>query len=151
MRILEFPLKPLIYFRGKTSEGFLTDHNRSELSVSYEEVGNTGRTASGSMRGYVVARKRSWTCNWSMVPGNSRVTIDGFWSINELESFYRENLGVFDVSFYRESNAIRFSDPIETVQCRFTDLSFDVVKRGIRLPNGNFTDFCDFSCSWEEV
>lgn len=142
---------PIVLFDGDYANGFLTDHNRSELSVSYDEIGNTERTASGALRGYVIDRKRSWSLNWSMTPADASATIDGFWSAAELNDFYNNTFGTFNVKFYRRANAVNVNNPIETVECRFTDFSYDVIKRGVRLRNGNFTDFCDFSCSWEEV
>lgn len=146
-----FPLRPIVLFDGDYANGFLTEHNRGELSVSYDEIGNTERTASGALRGYVVTRKRSWSLNWSMVPADSAGTVDGYWSAHELNNFYNNTFGTFIVKFYRRANTLSISNPIETVECRFNDFSYDVIKRGIRLPNGNYTDFCDFSCSWEEV
>lgn len=149
--VMKFNLHPVVLFSGNHGEGFLTDHNRGALSVSYEEIGNTERTASGTMRGYVVARKRSWSLDWSMVPASSNITVDGYWSINELMDFYHNTLGEFNVKFYRGSKAVSINDPQEVVACRFSDISYEVIKRGVRLPNGQFTDYCDFSCSWVEV
>lgn len=72
--------------------------------------------------------------------------------MKELEEFYRSSPGkMFTAKFYNQSNTIDIADPLEEVRCRFTEFSGAVVKRGVRLPDGNVTDMCSFSCSWTEL
>ena len=148
---MRFPLLPIVRFTSTYGDGFLTDHNRQELSVSYDEIGNTGRTVRGTLRGYVIARKRSFSLSWDTVPADAPATVDGFWSGNELLDFYNNNFGTFTMSVYNRSNVINANAPLAQIECRLKDFSYDVLKRGVKLPSGINTDFSNFNCSWEEV
>lgn len=78
----------------------LTDHNRSEISISPELIEKTARMANGTMRKYVVAKKDVISTSWSLVPSQSVRTVDydaatkrGF-SSGWLEAFYSANAGI---------------------------------------------------------
>ena len=49
----------LIYVKGVGATEYtkITDHNRSPLGVNMEEISNTQRTANGTMRKSVIAKK----------------------------------------------------------------------------------------------
>lgn len=149
--ITNFPLVPLVFFSSAYGEGFLTEHNRGPMQVSYEEVGNLERTARGTKRGYVVARKRSFQLSWETCPSDAPATIDGFWAASEIKNFYQNNFGSFTVKFYNKNNAVNISNPLESIECVFKDFSYEVKKRNAYLPGGTMTDLCTFSLSVEEV
>jgi len=148
---INFSLLPAIYFGSDYAEGFVTEHNRRELDVSYDEIGNTDRSAMGTMRGYVVARKRSWSVSWEEVPANQYATVDGFWSGQEMLDFYVNTLGSFTFKVYHNNNAFNLSNPLYTAEVRFKDFSYTVSKRNFALPSGAKTDLWNFDASWEEV
>lgn len=134
-----------------TYGGFLTDHNRSELDVSYDEIGNTDRSAVGTMRGYVVTRKRTFSTSWDMVPAEYDATVDGGWSGNELLTFYNTLSNAACTLFiYNRDKAITAATPQHTVNVRFKDFSYTVVKRSVKYKS-TYTDYWNFDASWEEI
>jgi hypothetical protein len=71
----------------------LSDHNRSEMSVSTERIEQSKRMANGTLRKYVVADKRSWSVSWEDIPHSSAFTVDGFWGGEDMEIFFRSAAG----------------------------------------------------------
>jgi hypothetical protein len=69
----------------------LSDHNRQPLSISYELIEKSQRTANGTMRKYVVASKRTFSTSWEMLPSVSSQTVDGYMGAQELVKFYQDN------------------------------------------------------------
>lgn len=151
MRILNLPLTPIVHVSSDYKSGFFTDHNRGELDVSYDELGNVSRAASGALRGYVVARKRQLSLSWTMVPADAAITIDGYWSAREIEEFYLNTLGTFRCKLYHRDSAIDIDNPLSTFDARITDFSMRVIKRNVPVLGGQKTDLCDMTFSWEEV
>jgi hypothetical protein len=146
-----FPLLPIVSLKSEHDEGFLTDHNRSELSVSYEDVGSYNRTAMGTLRGFSVAKKRTFSLSWERTPANQLATVDGGWSGAELLEFYSSLVGEIELSIYSREMSTAVNSPIETITVRMKEPSYDVVKRNWRMSNGVLTDMWNFSCSWEEI
>lgn len=147
-----WPLVPIVYFSSSYANGFLTEHNRGPLQISFEEVGNLERTARGTKRGYVVARKRSFQLSWETCPADGGATIDGFWAANEIKNFYQNVLGSFTVKFYNRNSSTSQPTPLDSIECVFKDFSYEIKKRNARMPDGvTKTDLCTFSLSLEEV
>lgn len=94
MRQLQFPKDAVLALNGT----HVTDHNRSALSVSYERLEETLRTQNGTLRKYHRADKRSLSCSWDNVPENNTHTVDSGMGVEELETFYLANPGVFTVT-----------------------------------------------------
>lgn len=151
MAPLSFPLTPAVLVSSDYAEGFFTDHNRRELAIAYDEIGNVERTAAGMLRGYVIKRKRTFSLSWEMVPSDISLTVDGYWSGKEIQDFYDNTYGAFSVKFYHQDRAVNINNPLYSTVCRFKDFTISVVKRGATLSNGMQTDFCNFSLSLEEV
>lgn len=142
----------------------VTDHGRSEIDESYESFDSDRRTANGTLRRYHVARKRSWSVNWEMLPSKRNVviggktyltTVDNGWAGEEIESFYKSNPGDF-VLVLRKGSAINKSTPAMAtlpfenddffgVRVMFTEFSKTIVKRGPGI------DFWNLSVTMEEV
>lgn len=146
-----FPLLPIVLIGDGTNEGFLTDHNRSELNVSYEDIGSYNRTAMGTLRGFSVAKKRTLTLSWENTPAHGLATVDGNWSGVELLEFYASLAGEIDLSIYSREMSVAVHSPIDTLKVRMKEPSYDVIKRNWRMSNGVLTDMWNFSCSWEEI
>ncbi len=122
------------------------------MQVSFEEIGNLERTARGTKRGYVVARKRSFSLSWETCPSDAPATVDGFWAANEIKNFYLNTFGSFTVKFYSRNNAVNINMPLDTIECVFKDFSYEVKKRNASMINNTVkTDLCTFSLSLEEV
>lgn len=84
----------------------LTDHNRDSLNLSYEVIEKASRMADGTLRKYVVAKKRKLSTSWKELPsgtlnpynsssaGNSglTMTVDGNRGGAWMKTFYEANL-----------------------------------------------------------
>jgi hypothetical protein len=116
----------------------ITDHNRSEVSISSERIEKKQRMADGTLRKYVVADKNTYTVSWDDLPHSSTYTVDGFWGADEISSFYESTIGDFDLE-------ITYGDgSTDTVSVMFSDFSKSIKKRGT-------FDFWQVSVSMEQV
>jgi hypothetical protein len=80
----------------------LTDHNRSAISISYDLVEQVARMADGTMRKFVVAKKRKVGTDWKDLPSGTysptgtdsgyTLTVDGQKGGAWIKSFYEANL-----------------------------------------------------------
>lgn len=86
----------------------LTDHNRQPIQISYDIIDKAARMADGTMRKYVIAKKKKVSVSWSMIPSgtgqpyNPRATtnanngytftVDGNKGGAWMKSFYEQNL-----------------------------------------------------------
>jgi hypothetical protein len=116
----------------------VTDHNRSPLSISVERIENKQRMADGTMRKYVVADKRTFSCSWDQLPTTDARTADGKMGALAMETFYSSTPGVFALIVYMGDGTNT------TYQVMFSDFSKEVVKRGS-------TDFWNINVTMEEV
>lgn len=137
---------PIMFWWDATAGAYkkVTDHNRSPLSVTFESIERKQRMANGTMRKYVVARKRSWSCSWEMVPStNSQPTglqtVDGGMAGEDIEAFYKANTGAFNMQLHDGDGGI------ETVLVMISDFSKEIEKRGPRV------DLWNIDITLEEV
>lgn len=81
----------------------ITDHNREPLAIDYETVEKAARMADGTMRKYVVAKKKKISTSWTMIPSGTyqasntqnsgyQFTADGYRGGAWMKSFYESNL-----------------------------------------------------------
>lgn len=86
----------------------LTDHNRQPFDINYEIIEKSSRMADGTMRKFVVSKKKKLKTSWTDVPsatgvpvnqkgsGNTvqglTMTVDGFAGGAWMKSFYEANL-----------------------------------------------------------
>lgn len=115
-----------------------TEHSRSELSVDFDRIKNSDRMANGRLREYYVADKRTWSVSWDMVPAPSAHTVDGKAGGADMEKFFKDTKGEFQMSIKHKD-----SDLDETVTVVFTGFDKAHVKRGAY-------DIWDVSVSMEE-
>lgn len=121
----------------------VTDHNRSPLDISIERIENKQRMVDGTLRRHVIAKKRTFSASWDMLPStNSKSpgtgTVDGGWAGEDIQAFHNETDGEFQMQ-------LRGGDgQVETVTVMISDFSKEVVKRGI-------VDFWSLSITLEEV
>jgi len=116
----------------------VTDHNRSELSVSVERIENSKRMANGTLRKYVIADKRKFSVSWDNLPDNTAWTVDGFWGGRDIENFYNNNAGSFTLKVTNGNGSV------ESFAVVFSDFSKAIHKRGSY-------DFWSLDVSMEEV
>lgn len=147
-------LKPIIRFVSPIGGGFLTDHNRGELGVTFNEVGSEVTTVDGTLRGHVIARKPEYSLTWNLVPSDAGATVDGYWGGQEMLDFYNDCLSEFTVYVYNRDYADKKwldSYPDDTFIAKFSAFSYSIVKRNVRLNSTTLCDFWNVSLSFKRV
>lgn len=102
---------------------FITDHNRTPLSVSYERIESSTRTQNGTLRKYHRADKRTVSCNWDNLPPTDNDTVDGGAGAKDIETIYKEGTGVVDVVITYDTGVT------ENLTMVITSFSLDVESR----------------------
>lgn len=132
----------------------VTDHNRSPLSEEVERIENKQRMADGTLRRYSVAKKRTWSCSWDLIPSTNNVTggmktADGGLAGEDIERIHDRVNYPFKMVLRRGSakgqvvpNAS--NDNFYIVNVMISDYSKEVVKRGK-------VDLWNLSITLEEV
>lgn len=115
-----------------------TEHNRSPLEVSWESIDTSERMIDGTLRRWLVTRKRTWTTSWEMVPHTSARTVDGGMGGEDMESFYLSKPAEFSMEIRKPDGET------ERVLVMFASFDKSVEKRGAY-------EFWNISVSIEEV
>jgi hypothetical protein len=116
----------------------VTDHGRAAVSVDTERIGTDARMANGMLRRYVVAYKRTFSTSWDDVPHSASFTVDGFWGGREMQNFFRNTTGQFNLKLnYADGTS-------ETIVVAFDSFDSSIKKRGTY-------EFWDVSVSLVEV
>jgi hypothetical protein len=137
---LILPIGPGFSFKDNPVTTYkVSDHNRSEIDISYERIENRKRMADGTMRTFVVAQKRSWKTSWKDLPREDEQTADGFMGADSLKNWYDTHLGSFQLVVTDGENNT------ETVNVMFDNFSCTLSKRSI------YTDLYDVEMSLVEV
>ncbi len=116
----------------------VSDHNRSALNTDVERIETVKRMANGIMRKYVVADKRTFSTSWTMLPNNKIFTVDGYAGADDIETFYNQHPGAFELKLYMGDGTQK------NYSVMFTNFSKTLIKRG------KF-DFYDVDITMEEV
>lgn len=106
----------------------ITDHNRSPLGISLNEISNSQRTANGTMRKTIIAQKHNFDLSWNDVPNMSTYTVDGGWGASQIYDFYLDTTQPFYIKITQKID----SDAATAYQeylVNFASCSFDIVKR----------------------
>jgi len=129
----------------------VSEHNRSEFSISTNRIERQERMANGFLRKYFVADKKQFNVSWEMLPSFRNESVDGAWAAEDLKAFYESSKG--KTSFRIKINPTTFAiSTIEggsleddyTYTVIFTSCNFTVVKRGIQA-------YWNVSITMEEV
>ncbi len=135
--ILNIEAKDLLATPAGTTKTWnkVTEHNRSDISVSIDRIERVVRTSNGTLRKNYVADKRKFSVSWSMLPSYRTLTVDGAWGAEDLRTFYLGDEG-------KESFKIRInlaktgsdqtSSGYEEYTVVFGGCNFSVVKRGLQ-------------------
>lgn len=110
----------------------LSDHSRSPLSVNYEMIEKSQRMADGSMRKYVVAKKKIYSCDWTMLPTIRGQVADGNADARDLRDYYEAYCyKPLDMTLYFARNFSERSDLgyTQSVGVFWTSFNFEVIKR----------------------
>lgn len=125
----------------------ITDHGRSPLQVSVERIETTHRTVTGTMRRYVIAKKRTFTCSWENLPDTDNAFLTNGQNGQWMEDFHNEVDGSFKVRFRKGRDRALLTEDLENteVTVMITDFSKEVTKRGSQF------DFLSMDINLEEV
>jgi len=189
---LTLPLHSIVYLQDPArlgsvaaqtapADGFLTEHNRDQASISTEIIGNNSRTVTGTMRSYVVANKKKFSFNWDSIPADYAHTVDGLLvptsnviygmggndMLNFYEAYYNKSIYLYILNrtttrtggiggALTQANINTDLGNANTAGERyrviFTGLSYDIVKRNVRTsPSLSATDLWNIEMSLEEV
>ena len=109
----------------------ISDHSRSPLSVSVDRIENKQRMANGTMRRYVVAKKRSWNVSWDSIPNNQVSLLANGKPGKWMEDWHNTHDGAFLMRLRDGSakDAALTSSNSEVVTVMVSDFSKEVVKR----------------------
>lgn len=96
MKQLDFILPAALEINGN----FLTDHNRSELSIQNDRIVNDVRTQFGDLRRYYRADKKKFSVSWDMLPQGSEDTVDGNLGAEDMIELFNSITGAADLRVY---------------------------------------------------
>lgn len=131
---------------GSAKWNKVTEHNRSEFTVSPIRIEKSIRTSNGTLRNYYIADKQQISLSWDMLPGFRTLTVDGAWGAEDLREFYKSNQGsTFGIRVnYAHSGSNQESSGYVEYNVKITNFSAVVQKRGVQ-------PFWNISLSLEEV
>lgn len=113
----------------------VSEHNRSEFTVSSNRIEEVRRMANGTLRKFFVADKKIFNLSWEMLPSYRTLTVDGAWGAEDLRSFYysAEGQNAFNIRVnFAKTGTNQESSGYEQFNVVFRDCSFVVVKRGLQ-------------------
>lgn len=116
----------------------VTEHNRTPVDVSWEPIETSGRMINGTLRKWLVVRKRSWSTSWEMVPHSSNRTVDGGMGGENMQAFYESKPAEFAMEIRQPDGSY------ERVIVMFSSFDKTVEKRGAY-------EFWNISVTVEEV
>ena len=117
----------------------ITEHNRSEFSMTPERIKFSERTASGTLREWVVATKWTFECSWDNVPAENARTVDNAWGGKGIDTFYKTTTDPFTLTVTMGDGTV------ETYTVVFENFDKTVVSRG------STTDGWNISVTLKEV
>ena len=134
-------------FDGGTTWQLVTDHGRSSVNMSVERVENKQRMADGTLRRYVVTKKRTWQTSWENLPSVATPSLANGQPGSWIENIHDTVDGSFHVRFRAGSDINTTLSGLAgtVVKVMITDYSRETVKR-----NPNF-DLWNIDITLEEV
>jgi hypothetical protein len=128
---------------------YLTDDNRSDLSVSVDRIEYKKRMINGTMRSYHVADKKSFNISWNNIPSRaefvsevslkrSGTNLTTNWAgASEMKKWHQDHNGSFYMLLvydydYKETyaNSVTLEKSIEYYKVFFETFTYNVTKRG---------------------
>jgi hypothetical protein len=143
---------------GSSTPLYLTDDNRSPMSITPQRIESKRRMIDGTMRSVHIADKMTFSTSWEALPSRksrfnppsdgleNTITSDSFGAGQEIKDWYDANFSDFWMLLvYDVDVADSPVSGIEKYNVFFDDFSYDIVKRG------QFNDLWDVSISLVEV
>lgn len=145
----------------------LPEHNRSSLPISYEEIKSEARTANGTLRKFVIAKKKNIELSWNMLPSRADLVVDypsvtgvvGAEGIQDLYNLHSSNKLTLALRYHSapgvssDSSAPMSSVNVDTVNVFISSFQYNIVKRlndKIGASPSGF-DYVDVSIGFTEV
>lgn len=123
----------------------ISDHGRGPLDISLIRIENKQRMAAGTLRRYVVAKKRSFSLSWQNLPDKETDFLAGGQTGQWMRTWHDDTDGAFYMRL-REGAAIDGdTNAMETVLVMITDFGYQVTKRN------PVYDLWDLDITLEEV
>lgn len=119
---------------GGTTWTKVTDHGRSPLSISVERIESKQRMASGTLRRYVVAKKRTFSCSWENLPDRlTSFLANGETPGQWIENFHDTTDGSFLMRLRAGSDRTLTLTGLngKIIEVMISDFSKEVIKRGV--------------------
>lgn len=117
---------------GGTTWSQISDHGRDAVQVAVTRIENAQRMADGTLRRYVIAKKHTFTCSWSMLPSVSGNQLANGQPGTFMETFHDTINGPFLMRLRagsdRDTVFTGTQGTIYTVM--ITDFSKEIAKRG---------------------
>lgn len=121
---------------------YVSDNNRSELSVSFERIEYKQRMINGTMRSYHVADKKNFSTSWEKLPSRKTQVTEysassSFAGGQEMLKWYEDHTGdfwmllVYDVDSTVSTGDIKKN--VEKVNVFFENFSYNIIERGFDL------------------
>lgn len=131
---------------GTSKWNKVTEHNRSEFTISPMRIEKSQRMGNGTLRNYYIADKQQISLSWNMLPSFRTLTVDGAWGAEDLREFYKANQGdTFTIRInYAKTGTNQESSGYSEYTVKITSFSAVVLKRGVQ-------PFWNVSLSMEEV
>jgi len=139
-----FPAKSILKLNGD----YASDHSRSPLSVSFEQIENANRTVKGDLRVYEIAKKHMLSTSWGLLPSRDEFTVDGYMGGLSLYNLYMRG-GEIRVEVWTDREAEKIK-PHATLDMRgrISAFNYEIVKRNL---GGVFYDFWNVDIQLEEI
>lgn len=112
----------------------ISDHGREPLAIAIERIENKQRMADGTLRRYVVAKKRTFSTAWSNFPSVATDFLANGQPGEWMEQFHNEVNGEFKMRLRAGSDrGTATASLTEEYMVMITDFSKDIEKRGLQF------------------
>lgn len=131
---MSMPRGSILWIKSGGTYYKVSEHNRSEFTISPQRIEKVQRMSNGTLRKFWVADKKTFSLSWDMLPHSTALTVDGGWGAKDLRDFYYSTAGqgTFDIKVNLATNGTdQSSSGFEEYTVSITDASFVVLKRGI--------------------
>jgi hypothetical protein len=131
---MSMPRGSILWIKSGGTYYKVSEHNRSEFTISPQRIEKVQRMSNGTLRKFWVADKKTFSLSWDMLPYTTALTVDGGWGAKDLRDFYYSatGQGTFDIKVNLATNGTdQSSSGFEEYTVSIVDASFTVLKRGI--------------------
>lgn len=108
----------------------LSDHSRSPLSIDYDMIQKESRMADGTLRKYVVAKKKVFSCSWSLIPTIQSFIVDSHADAKTMKDFYEKYCyAPMNLSLKHHRNSSNTESYFEEYTVFWSSFNYEIIKR----------------------